>query len=85
MKKLLNFVAIFVLLLWQVDASYAQCAMCKATVESNGSLTEGINAGILYMMFIPYLLLGVLGFIVYRNYKKFKAAQSNGRYTQKTT
>ncbi len=39
----------------------AQCAMCKAAVESsaNGpnSVAAGINKGILYLMAVPYLLL----------------------------
>ncbi|TND09546.1 MAG: hypothetical protein FD123_1137 [Bacteroidetes bacterium] len=39
----------------------AQCAMCKAVVESDGSnggsIISGINDGILYLMAVPYLLL----------------------------
>ena len=40
----------------------AQCAMCKAAVESNvnndpNSVAKGINKGILYLMAVPYLLL----------------------------
>ncbi|MBS1636094.1 MAG: hypothetical protein JST26_09275 [Bacteroidetes bacterium] len=42
--------------------SEAQCAMCKAAVESNvksdpNSVAKGINKGILYLMAVPYLLL----------------------------
>ncbi len=46
----------------------AQCAMCRAVLESNGdnAVAEGINNGIVYLMAIPYLLVGVLIFIVYR-------------------
>lgn len=43
--------------------SEAQCVMCKAVAEdsaSDGGLGRGLNAGILYLMAIPYLLLGVL-------------------------
>ena len=39
----------------------AQCAMCKAVVESNlkegGSAGAGLNEGILYLMAIPYLVI----------------------------
>ncbi len=39
----------------------AQCAMCKASVESSmgqkNSVADGINQGILYLMAVPYLLL----------------------------
>lgn len=54
--------------------SYAQCAMCKAVVtsdlESGGSAGTGINNGILYLMGIPYLLIGVVGYFIYKHYKK---------------
>lgn len=53
----------------------AQCVMCKAVAEdsaSDGGLGRGLNAGILYLMAIPYLLLGVLAGVFFwrRNAKK---------------
>ena len=52
-------------------ATYAQCAMCKATAEtasqnSSGSLAEGLNTGIIYLMLIPYTLLAVLAIVFFR-------------------
>ena len=51
----------------------AQCAMCKATVESNLSgektIGKGLNNGILYLMTIPYIILGSFGYMVYKNRK----------------
>ena len=46
----------------------AQCAMCRAVLESSGenSMAEGINDGIVYLMAIPYVVVGVLIFVVYR-------------------
>ncbi len=51
-----------------LNQAAAQCAMCRAVLESNGdnAVAEGINNGIVYLMAIPYLLVGVLIFIVYR-------------------
>ena len=48
--------------------SNAQCAMCRAVLENNGdtSMAEGINDGIVYLMAIPYLIVGVLFFFIYR-------------------
>jgi hypothetical protein len=45
-----------------------QCAMCRAVLESNAdkSVAEGINNGIVYLMAIPYILIGVLLFFVVR-------------------
>ena len=55
-------------------ALYAQCAMCKAVLESNmengGTAAAGINDGIIYLMFIPYLLIATVGYFIYKNYKK---------------
>lgn len=49
---------------------FAQCAMCKAVVESDAGIARGVNDGILYLMTIPYILLAIVGFVVYKNYKK---------------
>nr|WP_244183345.1 hypothetical protein [Polaribacter sejongensis] len=50
--------------------SFSQCAMCKAVVENgDSSMAEGINNGITYLMVFPYLLVGLLLFVIYR-YKR---------------
>ena len=63
-----------VLLVVQFDG-YAQCAMCRASVENNASvgdtaLASSLNSGILYLFFTPYLLVGVVGFLWYYNSRK---------------
>jgi len=54
----------------------AQCVMCKAvaedSAEANG-LGRGLNTGILYLMAVPYVLLGVFGYLWYRNRKRAAA------------
>ncbi len=54
----------------------AQCAMCRASLESEGNTTkaEAVNDGIVYLMIIPYILVGVVGIIVYRMYSNKKQA-----------
>ena len=49
----------------------AQCAMCRAVLESEEgqSTARGINNGIVYLMVIPYLLIGGLGYFIYRKLK----------------
>ena len=58
-------------LLFALNAS-AQCAMCRASLESNGDTkqAEAVNDGIVYLMAIPYILVGLLGFVIYRMYTK---------------
>lgn len=58
----------------------AQCTMCKTQVEASrtdkeGYDTSGLNKGILYLMTIPYLLIGTVGFWWYRNNRKKKLAR----------
>jgi len=65
-----------VLLFFSLDVE-AQCAMCKASIESSvkdgqPSPGAGINQGILYIMGIPYLLIGLVGFVIYKHNKKLK-------------
>ena len=51
----------------------AQCPMCRMSAESNlangGTDGRGLNAGILYMFAMPYLLVGAIGFWWWRNRK----------------
>ena len=53
---------------------YAQCPMCKMAAESNlkegGTSGAGLNAGILYMLCMPYLLVGTIGFLWWRAQRK---------------
>lgn len=61
--------------------TFAQCAMCRASVEnnvSNGdtSIGAGLNSGILYLFVMPYLLAAVIGYFWYKSSKKKKAKLS---------
>ncbi|MBJ7882225.1 hypothetical protein [Gelidibacter salicanalis] len=54
----------------------AQCAMCRAVLESEDgqSTAKGVNDGIVYLMVIPYLLVGGIGIAIYMKYfRKQKA------------
>ncbi|MCG1034950.1 hypothetical protein [Polaribacter sargassicola] len=55
------------------ETTYSQCAMCKAVVENGDvSIAEGVNNGITYLMVFPYLLIGILFYVIYRYKKKAK-------------
>lgn len=72
MKKLfLKHIVIVLVLLSSIGAN-AQCAMCRAALASNeeGVKPEAVNDGIVYLMIFPYLLIGLVGFAVYRLRKK---------------
>lgn len=56
-----------------IQSVEAQCSMCRAVLETgaDAKTAEQLNDGIVYLMVIPYLLVGVVGYIVYtRVYKK---------------
>ncbi len=53
----------------------AQCPMCKIAAESNmengGESGRGLNHGILYMFAAPYLIVGFIAFMWWKNKKHF--------------
>jgi len=63
-----------------VEPSAAQCAMCKASSEANlkagGGDPRGLNAGILYMLVMPYLLVFGIGFWWWSNRRKERLESS---------
>ncbi len=50
----------------------AQCAMCRAAISNDANKTkaEAVNDGIVYLMAIPYILVGLLGVYIYKMYQK---------------
>lgn len=54
--------------------SNAQCAMCRAALESEegGQKAKAVNDGIVYLMAFPYLLVGILGYVIYKSRTKKK-------------
>ena len=73
--KLLTFAALFFAVnMTSLPPVQAQCPMCKMSAESNlkngGSAGKGLNNGILFMLATPYLLVGIIGFVWWRNRKR---------------
>lgn len=68
-KILFFFVSLFFFL-----KTNAQCAMCRAVLESEEGQTtaQGINNGIVYLMAIPYILVLGMVYFIYRRFFKLK-------------
>ena len=66
----IKFFLIVVILLY--NNAFSQCAMCRAVLESegDGGMAKGINNGITYLMAIPYILIALVAYGVYRVNKK---------------
>lgn len=75
-------IIVFILFNLMGVSAWAQCAMCKATLENNISngnigIAAGINFGILYLFVAPYLAILALGVFWYRTSKKNEAKQTS--------
>ena len=68
MKKL--FFILIVLILSTSDM-YSQCSMLSAIMESDQEYeaAKGLNRGIVYLMSIPYILVGLIIWKIYRTNK----------------
>ncbi|MEP6627364.1 MAG: hypothetical protein ABJA32_05235 [Ginsengibacter sp.] len=63
MKKLLLIIFLAGFLLINCSSAQAQCSICNKTVMQMGSKpAEGFNTGIIYLMIIPYLAIGFVGY-----------------------
>jgi len=72
-KSLCSLFFLLVFYLFSLSAN-AQCAMCRAALagDSNKAQAQAVNDGIVYLMVIPYLLVGAIGYYIYRMKKKKK-------------
>lgn len=73
----------FTLLIWflSLQASLAQCPMCKASVESSQSsgtksVGMGLNMGILMLLVSVYVIVFSVGIMWYRKYRKNQIAEN---------
>lgn len=70
-KAFFGVVVISVLFISNVQA---QCAMCSLTAQAateNGNTQGfGLNDGILFLLFMPYLAVLVVGILWYKKYRK---------------
>ena len=69
LKKSITFLILFL----TSFLNHGQCAMCRAVLESEvgQNTAEGVNNGIIYLMLIPYLIVGGLVIVSYRYFKNF--------------
>ncbi len=78
------FAVVALLLVSKIDI-FAQCAMCKSSVESdmangNNSMAQGLNTGILYLMAIPYLILMIGGYFFFKKQVDAKLTGWKNKY-----
>ena len=71
-KNVVCFIVLIAASLLAGDA-FAQCAMCRTALESSAegqAIAGSFRQGILLLLAAPYAILGTIGYVVYRAYKK---------------
>ena len=67
-------IAIIFFFLWMgvfTNIVNAQCSICTKTAQQLGEKpAQGLNSGILYLMFTPFILVGVIGYRWWKNNKE---------------
>ena len=78
-NKIILFIIIVVLFI-TIDIN-AQCAMCKAVVETNLETGDtkgmGLNNGILYLMAFPYIAATIFAILFFLQKKKTNSSLLN--------
>ena len=74
MRYNIKYFALSAFLLLFTASGNAQCAMCRAALETSdaGIKPEAVNDGIVYLMIFPYLLVALVGYAIYRQRKKMR-------------
>jgi len=72
-RSLFVFLAVCVVLLFAFEPAFAQCAMCKQTLENSenaATAARGMNAAILVLFLPPVMMfIGIFG-LIYRSRNK---------------
>ena len=66
-------ILILLIFLLSSTESFAQCSMLSAIMETDQQYeaAKGLNRGIVYLMSIPYILVGLIIWKIYRTNKAF--------------
>jgi hypothetical protein len=57
--------------LFAIDHSLAQCSICTRTAQQQGERpAKALNAGILYLAFMPLAIVGFIGYKWWKNNKE---------------
>jgi len=73
MKHILNIFLLVALSLLISSALQAQCSVCTKAVSQLGEKpAQGLNSGILYLMFMPFAIVGFIGYRWWQGNKKLE-------------
>lgn len=74
MKKIIFILFFFLATVSFTQYANAQCSLCTKTAQQLGEKpAQGLNSGILYLMFMPFIIVGIIGYRWWKNNKEFEA------------
>lgn len=74
MKKIILILFFFLATVSFTQNANAQCSLCTKTAQQLGEKpAQGLNSGILYLMFMPFIIVGIIGYRWWKNNKEFEA------------
>lgn len=80
MKYILNLLGVLVLVLFLSASVQAQCSVCAKTAMQMGEKpAQGLNSAILYLMLMPFAIVGFIGYRWWKGNKKFEEEESSGQ------
>lgn len=73
MKYFFNIVLLIFFTVVLDATAQAQCSVCTKTALQMGEKpAQGLNQGILYLMFTPFIIVGIIGYRWWKNNKKLE-------------
>jgi hypothetical protein len=74
MKRYALILVVSLLLVFSYQPSAnAQCSLCTKTAQQMGEKpAQGLNSGILYLMIMPFAIVGFIGVRWYKNNKAYE-------------
>jgi hypothetical protein len=77
MKYIVNILLFLFFALLISSAVHAQCAVCtKTSLQLGEKPAQGMNAAILYLMMMPFAIVGFIGYRWWKGNKKFEEEEA---------
>ena len=78
MKQIPAILLILLFMAFYSPSSTAQCSVCTRSVQQLGEKpAKALNTGILYLMFTPFLIVGVIGYRWWKSNKRLEEEDAN--------
>jgi len=77
MRYFFRILLFFLLTFFSTANVWAQCSVCTKTAQQLGEKpAQGLNTAILYLMMMPFAIVGFIGYRWWKNNKKFEEQEA---------